>query len=80
MHKAVRWTLLFSLIAISFAVAWDFTPRSAGRNKGKVDVKTSSSAAKLHSNRQAALQATTRCGRMDGVAHLLHHDLHRRFA
>ena len=25
MHKAVRWTLLFSLIAISFAVAWDFT-------------------------------------------------------
>ena len=59
MHKAVRWTLLFSLIAISFAVAWDFTPRSAGRNKGKVDVMTSSPAAKLHGDRQAALQAKT---------------------
>ena len=59
MHKAVRWTLLFSLIAISFAVAWDFTPRSAGRNKGKVDVKTSSPAIKLHSDRQAASQAKT---------------------
>ncbi len=47
MHKAVRWTLLFSLIAISFAVAWDFTPRSAGRNNGKVDVKTSSPAAEF---------------------------------
>ena len=51
--------ITFSLIAISFAVAWDFTPRSAGRNKGKVDVKTSASAAKLHSDRQAALQAKT---------------------
>ena len=59
MHKAVRWTLLFSLIAISFAVAWDFTPRSAGRNKGKVDVRTSSPATKLQSDRKAALQAKT---------------------
>jgi photosystem II stability/assembly factor-like uncharacterized protein len=59
MHKAVRWTLLFSLIAISLAVAWDFTPRSAGRNKGKVDVKTSSPATRLHSDRQAASQAKT---------------------
>jgi len=59
MHKAVRWTLLFSLIAISFAVAWDFTPRSAGRNKGKVDVKTSTSAVKLLNDRQAASQANT---------------------
>ncbi|HKB65039.1 MAG TPA: HYR domain-containing protein [Pyrinomonadaceae bacterium] len=59
MHKAVRWTLLFSLIAISFAVAWDFTPRSAGRNKGKVEVKTFGPAAKLQSDRQAALGAKT---------------------
>ena len=63
MPKAVRWTLLFSLIAISFAVAWDFTPRSAGRNQGKVDVKTSGPAAKMHSDRQAASQAKTlKCG------------------
>ena len=59
MPKAVRWTLLFSLIAISFAVAWDLTPRSAGRNQGKVDVKTSGPAAKMHSDRQAASQAKT---------------------
>src|SRR6185503_17884842 len=59
MHKAVRWTLLFSLLAISFAVAWDFTPRSAGRNKGKVEVNTFGPATKLQSDRQAALGAKT---------------------
>jgi len=49
MHKAVRWTLLLSLIAISFAVAWDFTPRSTGRNKAKDDVTASNLTAKSHS-------------------------------
>ena len=32
MNRATRLALLLSFIAISFAVAWDFTPRSSGRN------------------------------------------------
>jgi hypothetical protein len=57
MHRVARWTLLFSLIAISFAVAWDFTPRTAGRSGGKVDAKSSSQAAKISSSNHDKSQA-----------------------
>ena len=50
MHRPARWTLLLSLIAISFAVAWDFIPRSAGRNSGKAHTKTSGASGKLKLN------------------------------
>src|SRR3954469_2226566 len=40
MNRAARWTLLFSFVVISFAVAWDFTPRTSGRNNQKNEVES----------------------------------------
>jgi photosystem II stability/assembly factor-like uncharacterized protein len=38
MTKATRWIVLLCFAAASVAVAWDFTPRSAGHDKAKGDV------------------------------------------
>ncbi len=37
MKRITRLALLLSLVAICFAVAWDFTPRSAGRSGNTKD-------------------------------------------
>lgn len=38
MTRATRWILIVCFIAASFAVAWDFTPRTASREKSKSNV------------------------------------------
>ena len=35
MTRTTRWMLILCFIAASIAVAWDFTPLTAGRDKGK---------------------------------------------
>src|SRR6476620_3865690 len=70
MHKAARWTLLLSLIAISFAVAWDFTPRTAGRNGEKVAPKISGKNVKLGSDQRGPSQTRTLNGLLPESANL----------
>jgi hypothetical protein len=38
MTKATRWIVLLCFVAAIVAVAWDFTPPSAGHDKSKGDV------------------------------------------
>src|SRR4030095_459823 len=40
MNRVARLAFLFSLVVISFAVAWDFTPRTSGRNNQKGEEST----------------------------------------
>jgi photosystem II stability/assembly factor-like uncharacterized protein len=54
MNKATRLALLLSLVAISFAVAWDFTPRTSSHDKAKVEVETSRSTSKALSNHHSS--------------------------
>src|SRR5689334_15120583 len=57
MNHAGRFALLFSFVLISFAVAWDFTPRTSGRNSQGNQVESSRLAKKARSrnlNKHAA--------------------------
>jgi len=57
MNKATRLALLVSFVAICFAVAWDFTPRSSSHNNAKGDVATSGSISKLSANQKRSFAA-----------------------
>jgi photosystem II stability/assembly factor-like uncharacterized protein len=57
MNRATRLALLLSLVAISFAVAWDFTPRSSSHNNAKGDVAKSGSIAKSSGNQKRSFVA-----------------------
>jgi len=52
MNRAARLAFLFSLIVISFAVAWDFTPRTSGSNNQKGEVESPRVATKSRSKDQ----------------------------
>src|ERR1043165_6896416 len=57
MNQTGRLAFLFSLILISFALAWDFTPRTSGRNSQGSQVDSSRKATKVssgHRNTYAA--------------------------
>src|ERR1041384_4787576 len=49
MNQTGRLAFLFSFVLISFALAWDFTPRTSGRNSQESEVKSSRLATKARS-------------------------------
>src|SRR6185436_6286312 len=49
MNHTGRLAFLFTFVLISFAVAWDFTPRTSGRNSQEGQVESSRLAAKARS-------------------------------
>src|SRR5262249_53195825 len=49
MNQARRLAFVFSFVVISFAVTWDFTPRTSGRNSQESKVKSSRLATKARS-------------------------------
>ena len=49
MNQTRRLAFLFSFVLIFFAVAWDFTPRTSGRNGQKGQVESSHLATKARS-------------------------------
>src|SRR6267142_1061529 len=57
MNKATRLALLVSFVAICFAVAWDFTPRTSSHNNAKSDVATSGSISKSSANQKRSFVA-----------------------
>jgi hypothetical protein len=57
MNRATRLALLITFVAISFAVAWDFTPRTSSRNNAKVEVGTSGLTSKSGSDHQGSFAA-----------------------
>jgi len=65
MTRTTRWMLILCFIAASIAVAWDFTPLTAGHNKGK------SSAAgltqKQAGKREGAAKSTTQQKKADAA-------------
>ncbi len=56
MNRATRLALLLTFIAISFAVAWDFTPRSAGRNNSKANTESGGLTSKRSSSAPRSLK------------------------
>ena len=49
MNSARRLAFLLSIVVISFAVAWDFTPRTSSRNRQESEVESSRPATKARS-------------------------------
>src|ERR1041384_425395 len=49
MNQTGRLAFLFSFVLISFALAWDFTPRTSGRNSEESKVESSRLATKARS-------------------------------
>src|SRR5689334_22493459 len=49
MNQARRLAFLFSFVVIFFAVTWDFTPRTSGRNSQESQVASSRLATKARS-------------------------------
>src|SRR6185436_13890896 len=56
MNRATRLALLLSFVSISFAVAWNFTPRTSSNN-AKVAVDASAVASKFRNDFQGSVTA-----------------------
>ncbi|HEY3042278.1 MAG TPA: HYR domain-containing protein [Pyrinomonadaceae bacterium] len=57
MNKATRLALVLTFVAISLALAWDFTPRTAGHNNAKVEADTAGLTSKSGSKHKSASAA-----------------------
>ena len=62
MTRTTRWMLILCFVAASVAVAWDFTPLTAGRDKGK------SSAASLTQKQAGKREGATKSTRQEKKA------------
>ena len=68
MTRTIRLMLLLCFIVATIAVAWDFTPPTAGRNKGKGNGAAASLAQKQTSKREGAAKSIKQEKKAEAIA------------